>query len=135
MAFKAWPAFQWVRSDAPPELIRRCSRRLPRAAASPAIRPGRSVRAVKLVPMKRTFSGELPRRLVAMVSPLQRPNLITQPPNPAGSVERSRPECLSYLERMSQAPAPARSEHRGPQLGEHLADLAQQVVAVGPLER
>ena len=48
--------------------IRRCSRFLPRAAASCAIRPGRSFRAVKLLPMKSTLSEALPRTRVAMSS-------------------------------------------------------------------
>ena len=38
------------------------------AAASRAIRPGRSLRAVKLLPMKSTFTGALPRTRVAMSS-------------------------------------------------------------------
>ena len=56
MASRARPAFQCIRSDAPPALMRRCSMSPPRAAASRAISPGRSLRAVKLLPMKRTLS-------------------------------------------------------------------------------
>ena len=41
---------------------------LPRTAASCAIRPGTSFRAVKLLPMKSTFSGALPRTRVAISS-------------------------------------------------------------------
>jgi hypothetical protein len=55
-----------VRSDAPPALIRRCSKLLPRAAASPTIRPGRSLRAVKLLPMKRTLTDAPTRTPVAI---------------------------------------------------------------------
>src|SRR5688500_2644797 len=36
---------------------------------------------------------------------------------------------------MSSPPGPGSSEDRRPQLGEDLADLREQVVAVGPLER
>src|SRR5687768_8084994 len=56
MASGASPLFQCVRSDAPPRLISLYSTSIPRAAARRAISPGRSLRAVKLLPMNRTFS-------------------------------------------------------------------------------
>src|SRR5262245_12715237 len=69
MALSASPAFQCLRSEAPPALIKRCCRLLPRAAARSAISPGRSLRAVKLLPMKSTLADALFRILVAMQSP------------------------------------------------------------------
>src|SRR5213592_3122297 len=58
MALAASPLFQCMRSDAPPALMSRWSRRLPAAAARDAIMPGRSLRAVKLLPMNRTLRRE-----------------------------------------------------------------------------
>src|SRR3954468_20094857 len=66
MAERASPLFQCVRSEAPPMLSSACSIFTPRAPASWAIRPGRSLRAVKLLPTKSRRLGRLDDLLIEL---------------------------------------------------------------------
>src|SRR5256885_15434859 len=68
MAVRASPLFQCVRSEAPPMLSSACSIFTPRAPASWAIKSGRSLRAVKLLPTKRMRLGRLDDLLIELSS-------------------------------------------------------------------
>ena len=66
--FSALPVFQSAPSDAPPVPIRRCSMVLPRGRRQLRHQPGRSLCAVKLLPMKRTFMSTASRIAMAELS-------------------------------------------------------------------